>query len=117
MLLVNKPDNTMFDVMTCLRMMSLHVIRFTLPNALTPHQGQLCANNGLQPYMFHSSKCSNLFECRAAGHLLVQFTKNHTRHWLNIASTQAINFAKYPPSQHHTFTIAAARHLGVCILK
>ena len=55
---------------------------------------------------FHSSKCSNLFECRAAGHLLIQFTKNHTRHWLNIASTQAINFAKYPPKStsylHHS---------------
>ena len=25
-LLVNKPDDTMFDVMTCLRMMSLHVM-------------------------------------------------------------------------------------------
>ena len=26
MLLVNKPENTMFYVMTCLRMMSLHVM-------------------------------------------------------------------------------------------
>jgi len=66
---------------------------------------------GLQPHTFHSSKCSNLFGCRAAGLLLIQFTKNHTRHWLSIASTQAINFATYPPSQRHTFTIAAARHL------
>ena len=29
MLLVSKPDNTMFDVMTCLRMMRLHVMSNT----------------------------------------------------------------------------------------
>ena len=84
-------------------------IHFTLPNAPTSHQAQLYANNGLQPYTIHSSKCSNLFECRAVGLLLIQFTKNHTRHRISIASTQAINFATYPPSQRHTFTIAAAR--------
>ena len=96
---------------SCAPTKAYNPIRFTLPSALTPHQAQLCANNGLQPYTFHSSKCSNLFQCRAAGLLLIQFTKNHTRHWLNIASIKAINFAKYPPSQRHTFTIAAARHL------
>ena len=63
---------------SCVPKTAYNPIRFTLPNALT------------------------LFECRAAGLLLIQFTKNHTRHWLNIASTQAINFAKYPPSQRHS---------------
>ena len=92
---------------SCAPTKAYNPIRSTLPYALTPHQAQLCAKNGLQPYTFHSSKCSNLFECRAAELLLVQFTKNHTRHWFNIASTQAINFAKYPQVN----VIAAARHL------
>ena len=68
---------------SCAPTTAYNPIRFTLPNALT----YLSAGQ-LGSYLSNSLR---------------------TIHCLNIASTQAINFAKYPPSQRHTFTIAAAR--------